>query len=258
MEYISDQKNKAGMKKTLVLIALFLLCSPAYAAFSFLGVGTLTNVTSTAGSQTFGTPCTGSNLLGIVVGNGGVTNDNWTTVTWGGSAMTKVATEIHTSGDRWEYEYYILNPPSGSQTITVNGTPSDHIAFTPGCYSGISSFDSGTSAGSTNTSVTASFTTTVANELVVGNLYGAVEGGCTAAHTTTGINRVGNGGASVIDNTSATPASVSIVCNPASSQGWAALIGGFIPTVTALSAASTKTTINGIQLLINGLKMVWN
>ena len=48
-------------------------------------------------------------------------NDIVTSVTCGGNSMTRVlAQQAHGSPGRWMYVYFLANPPSGSQTITVS------------------------------------------------------------------------------------------------------------------------------------------
>lgn len=223
-------------------VIFFMTTRPVYAVstIALVGAAGFNNTTGTALSFS-SVNCTGSNTLGIITGSGGVTNDNWTSVTWGGQAMTQVTTQRHIPSDRWYYEYYINNPPTGVQTIVINGTPSDNISANNACYSGVATGGpeaASSSIASAVTTYTVSAITVTNNAWVIGLIDDRLtDGGCSNAHLTTGTNDITNGATNIAHNGPITPAaSASLVCNTGTpSDSFAGVIGVFAPAPAATS-----------------------
>lgn len=107
--------------------------------------------------------CGGSNRLLIVVTNGGVgEGDKVTGATYGGVSMTLVTTVIEPGDSIYVKMWYMLNPPSGSNTIAVSLT-SGYLAGWSSSYTGVKQVGaleaSDTNTQLDNASITTSLTT---------------------------------------------------------------------------------------------------
>jgi len=105
----------------------------------------------------------GSNTIGFVQSVGDVNADNVTGITWGGVAMTKIASGIPGT-DRATGLWFIVNPASASAIITTGGTFKGALEyyFTGAKQSGQP--DSSNSGGNTSASSIALTTTVVAED----------------------------------------------------------------------------------------------
>lgn len=127
----------------------------------------------------------GSNRAGVVIGFGGIATDNWTGVTWGGSAMTLVKKGVPATGGRYLYMYAIANPATGVSTITVtaSGSP-DALGAVEDSYTGMSSTfpdSSNSNASASTTNLTVSTTVVAANSWLV--MGGTASAGAVSAGT---------------------------------------------------------------------------
>lgn len=93
---------------------------------------TTTGFSATTAHNTTANVSATSNGIGFYVlerNDGAATTDVWTTVTWGGVAMTPITTQITSGGTRCLKVYYVLNPASGA-SVAINATSSININST--------------------------------------------------------------------------------------------------------------------------------
>lgn len=94
-----------------------------YLAIDITNVGSIAfgGISSFSTSQTpTSVSVSGTNTIGIVNVIGESGGDNITAVTWDGNPMTKIAA-VQVPGDRFISSWYILNPTSGTSTISFTG-----------------------------------------------------------------------------------------------------------------------------------------
>jgi hypothetical protein len=178
-------KNRSLILAVVVMLALISPLS-TYAAIAFdtaVDSGTRNGGTSNSWSHTV----TGSNpilLVTLIYDNGSGINS----VTYGGQAMTLADTSSAKSG-RNIAVYYLINPPTGSNTVSVSysGFNSNRLSQSAS-YTGVGSVDVVTKqANITTGTMTNTLTTLVANAWTV---LGAVDygdnGGTGTQHLTAG------------------------------------------------------------------------
>jgi hypothetical protein len=108
----------------------------------------------------------GSDLILLVGFVGDLTsgNDDVVSVTYNGVAMTLANKTDNTS--RYQYLYYLLNPPSGAHNVVITNTNSHWILAGASEYSGVQGIDVMTTnkhSGGSPSTLTTSLTTTVDN-----------------------------------------------------------------------------------------------
>jgi hypothetical protein len=117
----------------------------------------------------------GPNRLLVVNLTGDTSADDISSVTYAGTPMT-LAGKVHAPSDHWQYLYYLLNPPSGSNNVVITaGSPHDLISQAASWYNVKQSaqpdaFTTNTVAA-TNTSITTSLTTVANGSLIVQGLW---------------------------------------------------------------------------------------
>jgi hypothetical protein len=120
---------------------------------------------------------------------------SWTTLTLGGSTFTQLASaKTHSGGGTTGFVdiYYILNPPTGSQTVTVTetGGTGNSIDYIATCISYTGALQTGSELGTAQTT-TGSFVSsqTISATLASGDLFvGCCCNGTAAPGVTTGTS----------------------------------------------------------------------
>lgn len=125
------------MMKKLTL--LMLLSQASWAAVAFNNVGTAARQNGGSFSSAFTVTAGGSNIVALAaISWNGTATGAVTAITYGGQAMTScgTASTAGTSGGAGLQWFYLVNPPTGSNTLaaTVSNTPTeiyaDVISFT--------------------------------------------------------------------------------------------------------------------------------
>src|SRR5260370_23627880 len=166
------------MRLFLGLALAFLLALPASAQIARVSSADLGNVASGTLSVTYTVGSGANRMLAVVIlgdasvaaGGGGF--DDISTVTYNGVALTLAVKDpdTQTSSERFIYLYYLLNPASGSHTVTVNSTNAHVLYPVVADYNGVrqsGQTDATTTDGGTVTSTTTSITTVAANTWVL-------------------------------------------------------------------------------------------
>jgi len=128
----------------------------------------------------------GSNRLLIVNLIGDTSADDISSVTYAGVAMTLLG-KVQASANDWQYLYYLVNPPSGSNSIVVTAGSPHYLISQAASWFNVAqtaqpdAFTTNTGAA-TSTSITTSLTTVAAGSLVVQGIwsYGHLAGGAGA------------------------------------------------------------------------------
>jgi hypothetical protein len=132
----------------------------------------------------------GSNRALVAFVHGEVGTDNTPTCTYGGTSMTLVD-KVQTPSDRWMYGFLLINPASGSNTLSCSGPT--FIRILAASYTGVQ--QSGqpdnhtTNSASSATSLSTTYTVNHNNAWIVQNAYasgGTVSGG--SGYTARGNN----------------------------------------------------------------------
>jgi hypothetical protein len=132
--------------------------------------------------------CTGSNrvlLVGLSTNN---TTDIVTGVTYNGVSMTKLKTQVGSSGNFYSYLFYLQNPASGTNNIVATASSSSLMGAINASFTGadqVASPDSSASGTATGAGTTVSATTTViaADSMLFGHVRAS--SGLTAGTGTT-------------------------------------------------------------------------
>jgi len=135
-----------------------------------------------------------------------------TSVTWGGVAMTKIATINQTTRVNTQSLWYVLNPASGAVTVVDNYASANSPNMTWAVYSGVDSVEASTTLRNAASSISLSVTTLTANAWVMGfftNNSGTGTAGANTTGRTTNVLCIGDTNAPV-----ATPGSTA--------QNWSA------------------------------------
>jgi hypothetical protein len=92
------------------------------------------------GGGNFSTSYTGSilthGLLVACISGNDSASDTLTAVTYGGNALS-LGAKVFVSGNRWIYLYYLLNPPSGSNTFAITQSGGNYLIPVVAEYSGV-------------------------------------------------------------------------------------------------------------------------
>lgn len=200
------------------------------------------DASSTTGSGTsplsWSHTCTGNNRLLVVSVTQNVTTDKITGITYGGVALTKLDGNVNVAAIGTDSFWYLLNPASGTNTITVTATGSDSIFAAAASYTGILALDAHTSSnsGSSATTWAQAITSTVDNCWAIGFMNASASYSSAGANTT---HRIGNGyGGSLADsNMSITPAgSFSLNWNTGNGTH-SSCIATFSPVISTVSSS---------------------
>lgn len=126
-----------------------------------------TSSKGTAGTASWSHTCTGLNLVLIVSVYDN--NSNTTGVTYNGVAMTQI-TSKQDAGFSTVYMFYLINPATGSNTITISKTSGTAYIGTAGSYTGCAAIqpDSFASSASASSPMTSPTTVVLANCWLVG------------------------------------------------------------------------------------------
>lgn len=180
-----------------------------------------------AGASSWSHTCSGANRILFVQSY--AINDTLTNITFDGLAMTLVGkTSFPGSGRQGTYLHYLINPPTGSKTISITGaTGVAGVSFSGAEQSGQpDSSNSGTSG--TSTSISASTTVVKPNcWLIMASADAA--GGETAGSGTTIRDTDANGLAISDSNGIVGTGSQSLNVSIGSSSVWATVIASFSP-----------------------------
>lgn len=154
------------MKKLLSLLLFAIIAAPgiASAAISFDASRSDGNQNDiNASSFTMGTGANGMLLVSIAV----TSCASNITVSYGGNAMTKIDNKSDGSSGNW-WLFYLLNPPSGSNTFSQTGCIGSTLTYGISSYLGASSVEATSSnVTSSGTSISNSITTVTDNDWVV-------------------------------------------------------------------------------------------
>lgn len=133
----------------------------------------LDSTTQNTGSGSLSHTVSGTNrILFVSVLGGAAFGDNISGVTYNGDAMS-LAGKSATSGDRWNYLFYLIAPDTGTNTVSISDGGLGVGATVATSYTGVNqgALDaSGTTSG-VGTSQTGSLTTTVDSCWLVGAMH---------------------------------------------------------------------------------------
>lgn len=123
-----------------------------------------TIVSSNTGSFTFSHTCSGSDRLLIVYLTArGDASDTISGVTYDSVAMTRIKAKNHTASNEWIYIYALLNPSTGSNTVSVTKTASNVSYRGAVSYTGVDQSQTLTAITGESTTNSISLTSTVDN-----------------------------------------------------------------------------------------------
>lgn len=200
-------------------------------AYDATSIGTQVNASSKSWSHT----CTGSDRI-LFVSAMSNTTDDVTGVTYNGVSMTQVGKQqMQASNNRWVYLYQLVNPATGSNTITINASGTTFLQGTATSYTGAKQTgqpdSSNTGFANSSTSITISTTVVTSGSWLVmatGDNNGGESGG-----TGTTVRNSTNGNAISDSNGTVGTGSQSLQVTTAGSSNWAGIIASFAPVASA-------------------------
>ncbi len=173
---VSMTNTWGGQDSASSIMASFTLASNGTAGITYDnsadGGNNSGSTTSLAYSYTVGN---GPNRLLVVNLIGDTSADDISSVTYAGTSMTLIG-KVQAPSNNWQYVYYLLNPPSGSNNVVITaGSPHYLISQAASWYNVKQSaqpdaFTTNT-APATNTSITTSLTTVANGSLVVQGIW---------------------------------------------------------------------------------------
>lgn len=179
--------------------------------------------------------CTGSNRLLFVGVLYGLGSTDPTGVTYNGVAMTKLTTVHHAGDNRQLSLWYLIAPATGSNTITVSGSPANFVDGVAASYTGCLQSgvpDASHTSTSATSSITDSVTVVASNSWLIfftGNNSGSASAG-------TGCTLIQAGGSrdDLFDSNGAVAAgSQSCTASKGGSTAWVDILASFAPSVAA-------------------------
>jgi len=203
-----------------------------------------------ASNITYSHTCSGSDRI-LFVGVSVRSNRSVTSVTYNGVSMTQAGSTSGTSGIL-NYLFYLINPASGSNTVSVTQSSADTITSCSISYTGAkqSGQPDATSSGgpTTTTSYSQSVTSVADNAFAV--LYGNANAGAalTAGANTTIRNQpeVSFTGAFLVDSTAAkTPAGTFTLNVTSANQAFAGCMASIAPV--GVSVTRSSLTLLGVS-----------
>ena len=213
-------------------------------AFSQACTGMSNNGSSTTHSYTangLGSVTAMTNGIAFVLFDCAGTSVDPTSVTWGGSAMTKLGTLNQTARGNTQSLWYILNPASGAVTVVDNFASANSPNMVWATYSGVKqsapeASNTGTTTVANNLSV--SVTTLTANAWVISAFTNNAGTGVAGANTTSRFANVlslGDTNADVV-----TPSSQAQNWSLSGSTNWTGFSVSLAPAVTTVARYSIK------------------
>jgi hypothetical protein len=160
-------------------------------------------------------------------------HDFLTSVTYNSIPMTFITKN---GISRWIYLYYLMNPPTGSNTLTANFSSACDFAGIDGLdYSGVLGLDQSNSGGTLGlvASFSLNVTSTVSNDWMIG--YGAALSGSGNLSVTPNVVRAGPGGIVPFDSAGSIGAPQTYTVTGTSSagnDGFELLLATFEPSST--------------------------
>jgi len=181
---ISMTNTWGGQASASGVIASFSLASNGTAGITFdNSIDGGNNGGSTASLTYSFTVGSGSNRLLVVNLIGDTSADDISSVTYGGTPMTRIG-KVQAPSNNWQYQYYLLNPASGSNNVVITAGSSHFLISQAASWFNVKqsaqpdAFTTNT-APVASTSTSTSLTTVAAGSLVVQGLwsYGHLAGG---------------------------------------------------------------------------------
>lgn len=255
------------MKKYLVVLLLLLaftgtpLVTHAAIAFDNASVGNATgNPTSLTYALTVGSGTNRILFVAFIVNRSGAPTVS--SVTYAGAPMTATSNSPNSTA-QFLYVYYLPNPASGNNNvvITLNSSIEIHscaVSYTGAAQTGLPDAVATQTAGSgTSANLTA---TTVADNTWLFGIFRNDSAGNGSAGAGTTQRGVMTGQASCDDSGGALtpPGSHSIQETWSGSATNYSLGASFAPFVVAPSAPGDLLTINGVKVIIQGVKALFN
>jgi IPT/TIG domain len=174
---VSITNTSGGQDAASSIMASFTLASNGTPGITFDNSADGGNNNGTTTSLTYSyTVGTGPNRLLVVNLIGDTSADDITSVTYAGALMTFAGKVQAPSSNNWQYLYYLLNPPSGTNNIVATAASTHYLISQAASWYNVrqtaqlDAFTTNTLAA-TNTSATTSLTTTAAGSLVVQGVW---------------------------------------------------------------------------------------
>ena len=233
------------------LFPLFFCVCLAHAAVAFNNTNTMTQTTGTSASSSFSVTNAGSNRAAFVCVLFDVSpSAAITSVTYGGNTMTSAGSPaFNNSSDDFAQIFYLVNPPTGSNTLTVTGNANvSELYVNLISYTGVdqttpvrpSTYNTATgNSGSSSLTVTSN-----SSDLTMSCNTGAGQGAGTTNQTSDGTNNNGNhGGGS--DHATTPASSVTHTWTFGGSTPWT-IAGLSIQAAGAAPACSQQIALLGV------------
>jgi hypothetical protein len=189
-----------GQNSASSIMASFTLASNGVAGITYDSSADGGNNGGSTASLTYPyTVGNGPNRLLVVNLIGDSSADDISSVTYAGTVMTLIG-KAHAVANNWQYLYYLLNPPSGSNNIVVSAGSPHYLISQAASWFNVAQAaqpDASTTntAAATSTSITTSLTTVATGSLVVQGVwsYGhlAAGAGATPVLTDTAFDGAG-------------------------------------------------------------------
>ncbi len=225
-----------------------------------IALDTTTIGTGTSGtSSSFSHTCTGTNLILFVqVGSQGSTQ-TVSGVTYNGVSMTQINSTFH-SGVRTTTLFYLLNPATGSNTVTISMTGNVFQLGIAASYTGVKQSgqpDANSIKGPTTTTSYSDSVTTVADNCWT--IMGGVDENASTLSNGTGTvvrqqDTVNGYGFLCDSNTLIHPAGSTSLTVTSASQTFLSVMASFapyLPTAFTLTAAQGSFTLTGKNSVFN-------
>ncbi|MEE9203057.1 MAG: hypothetical protein V3U31_07680 [Dehalococcoidia bacterium] len=136
-----------------MLLALFLEASPVAAAVSPPAFDAVTTDAADASSFSFSHTVSGRNTLIVVAVHGDSVGNTASSASYGGNALTEAVSLTHSGGKPYVSIWYLVAPPTGSNTVSVTLTAADKFTIAAISFTGVDQttpIDGATSAEGTN------------------------------------------------------------------------------------------------------------
>lgn len=173
---VSMTNTWGGQDSASSIMTSFLLASNGAAGITYDNSADGGNNGGSTSSLTYSyTVGAGPNRLLVVNLIGDTAADDISSVTYAGAAMTLIA-KVQAPSNDWQYLYYLLNPPSGTNNIVVTAASSHYLISEAASWYNVKqtaqpdAFTTNT-AGVGATSFTTSLTTVASGALIVQGLW---------------------------------------------------------------------------------------
>lgn len=184
--------------------------------------------------------CTGTDLILLVAVNQVTATDDITSVTYNSVAMTKINGLINPADNRYVAFYYLINPTTGTNTVSVSFTNANFHIGASASYTGTkqtgqpdaSTTDTATASASRTTSVT-----TIANNCwLIGAFTSSPSSPAAGTGTTMRRNTAGEDLTIMDSNGAVATGSNSLQNNPGGSNGFATILISIAPTAVVTNS----------------------